>query len=131
MEMLLRDYLKAREIGPKVFQVTLSNGQTIIVRKDVVYNGTEWLWRVGTQLFSRDKWAKDYLKRLITEKLTGIRIIYRARDKVPEICGIEGRACRAPGECNRALCSQCPVADSFFAKRDGVKLIYAADIADE
>ena len=131
MEMLLCDDLKAEEIEPKVFQVTLSNGQTIIVRKDVIHNGTEWLWRVDTQLFSKDKWAKNYLKRLIAEKLTGIRIIHRARGKAPEICGIEGRACRAPGECNRALCNFCPVADSFFAERDGVKLIYAVDVADK
>ena len=35
-------------------------------------------------------------------------------------CGVEGRACRRQNACNSALCSHCPVAEEFFAKRDGI-----------
>lgn len=72
------------------------------------------------------KWnIKLPLKRIVSEKLTGKRIILHAKGQVPEICGVDGRACRCPGKCNSGLCYQCPVADKFFADRDGVELIYA------
>ena len=67
------------------------------------------------------------LKKLIEEKVTGLRIIYHPKQQAPDICGGgEGTACRRPGECNRMLCSKCPVAEKFFADRDGVTLVYAA-----
>lgn len=105
--------------------ISLSNGKTITVQANVIHNGTEWDWKVDDQVFSNEVYALKYLQRLITEKLTGVRIIFHAKGTVPVICGVEGRACRAPGECNRALCSYCPVAEAFFAERDGVRLVYA------
>ena len=128
MEMYLADglYLNARkDISGKLWRVCLSNGQSFDVWKDAELNGTVWAWRVDTQYFDSDEHALQYLKRLVTEKLTGKRILFHRKFNVPEICGVDGAACRAPGECNRALCDRCPVAERFFADRDGVELIYA------
>lgn len=62
------------------------------------------------------------LELLPAEKLTGKRILLHKKREKPDICGY---ACRFSGECNRALCSDCPVAEAFFAERDGVELVYA------
>lgn len=67
----------------------------------------------------------NYLKKLLVERLTGKRIILHSKRNAPDICGVDGRACRAHGKCNTALCSYCPVAEKFFADRDGVELVYA------
>lgn len=48
-----------------------------------------------------------------------------ADDVVESWAAICGYACRFPGKCNSALCSDCPVAEAFFAERDGVELVYA------
>lgn len=101
----------------------------IHVHKNAQYPDGEvcWPWKVDTQFFGRDEWAAKYLLRLIDEKTTGIRKIHHKRQKPPEICGFEGRACRSPGKCNSMLCRNCPVAEDFFAQRDGVVLQYISE----
>lgn len=127
MKYLLDDslMLNTQQEADGLYHVTLSNGEHLIVGCNVLYNGQRWPWMVDGQIFSQETYAINYLRQRITEKLTGIRVVYHAKRNAPEICGVEGRACRAPGECNRALCSYCPVAEAFFAERDGVKLVYA------
>ena len=105
--------------------INLANGKTIAIEKDAKHNGKVWDWKIDSQYFSNGDYALRYLKDLIVEKITGKRILLYAKREVPEICGVEGRACRAPGECNRALCWRCPVAEKYFADRDGVELVYA------
>lgn len=116
--------LKAEQISDNEYLIRLSNGEQIKVIEQPVYNGETWEWKVDTQYFSKEEYALRYLKRLISEKLTGIRVLYHEKREAPDICG-HGRACRYPGKCNTALCSDCPVAEAFFAECDGVKLIYA------
>ena len=127
IEMYVSDclYLDAEKISDKVYIVHLSNGKEIRVEKEPEHNGDTWAWRVDSQIFSRDDYALSYLKQIVMEKLTGKRIILHAKKEVPDICGVEGCACRAKGKCNTALCSFCPVAEQFEAERDGVELIYA------
>lgn len=127
IEMYVSDslYLDAERITDKVYIVHLSNGKEIRVEKEPEYNGDTWAWKVDSQVFCRDDYALSYLKEIVVEKLTGKRIILHAKKEVPDICGVEGRACRAKGKCNTALCSFCPVAEKFEADRDGVELIYA------
>lgn len=115
----------AEQVSDRLFVIHLSNGKQIEVEEQPVHNGNTWAWRVDTQIFDKDGYALEYLRRLVTEKLTGIRIIEHQKFEVPDICGIDGRACRCPGKCNTMLCSMCPVAEKFFADRDGVKLVYA------
>lgn len=124
MKMFLEN-MDAKKDDSNAYIISLSNGKTITVQANVIHNGSTWDWKVDDQVFSNEGYALKYLQRLITEKLTGVRIIFHAKKAVPVICGVEGRACRAPGECNRALCFGCPVAEEFFAERDGVKLVYA------
>ena len=127
MKMYVTDslYLNAEQADDKAWIIHLSNGKEIKVEKDPEHNGSVWAWKVDKSIFDDDDSALNYLKRLINEKLTGKRIIMHAKLDAPNICGIDGRACRSPGECNTALCSHCPVAEEFFAERDGVKLVYA------
>jgi len=126
MTFYLDEYFKAVQPEPGHYIVTLTNNAEIHVYKDAAYpdTGTVWEWKVDGQYFSREEWALDYLRTIMAEKLTGIRIIYRELRKAPDICAW-GKRCRSPGKCNTMLCSDCPVADKFFAERDGVKLIYA------
>lgn len=126
MKELLEE-LKAIHTSDGVYSIPLSNGKEIKIIEHPILNGSEWDWKVDSQYFSVDKFACKYLKRLISEELTGKRIIYRAKGTCPDICGTDGSACRAPGECNRALCDRCPVAEAFFAERDGAELIYAVN----
>lgn len=98
-----------------------------------IYKNTvnpEWGWKIDTQYCS-EKIAAKYLIRLINEKKTGIRIIEHKIGSVPVICGINGAACRLPNQCNSALCRDCPVAEKFFAERDGVKLHYIESIGGD
>lgn len=127
MEMYVSDslYLDAEKVGEKLYIIHLSNGKDIIVEKDPEHNGYTWAWKVDNQIFSYDDYALSYLKTIIAEKLTGKRIIFHAKKEVPNICGVDGKACRAKGRCNTALCCSCPVAEKFEADRDGVELIYA------
>lgn len=114
------------EIGEQTFLICLVNDKEIIIKMDVECNGVIWKYKIDTQYFSNFNYACNYLQILIAEKLTGNRIICHTKRQAPEICGGgEGKGCRRPGECNRALCSNCPVAEAFFAKRDNVNLIYA------
>lgn len=110
----------------KHWTVHLPNGKTIPVEQRPIHNEKEWAWKVDDQIFSGDESALRYLKKLITEKQTGKRILPYSMGEVPYICGVNGAACRAPGRCNTLLCDRCPVADQFFADRDGVELIYAS-----
>lgn len=99
----------------------------IQIFKNAAYPGESnniWPWKVDKQYFSKDEWAAKYLHELIQEKNTGIRKINHPKLEVPEICGVDGAACRAPGKCNTAICMSCPVAEKFFADRDGVTLQY-------
>ena len=114
-----------RETKDNHYYVALSNGTRIDIIKDPEHNGSVWAWKVDTQVFSKDEYATKYLKTLITEKLTGIRIIYHEEKQAPDICGVNGSACRNPGKCNTMLCTHCPVAEKHFAELDGVKLVYA------
>lgn len=128
MKMYVTDslYLNAEQVGDNKYIIHLTNGGEIRVTelpKDD--RGSIWLWKINSQYFDKDEYALNYLKKLISEKLTGCRIILHAKKEAPVICGTDGRACRCPGKCNTALCSDCPVAEAFFAERDGVKLIYA------
>lgn len=125
MKYYLTDSLKAEKTGTNAFIVHLSNGGTVEVVEQPTYEDRTFAWKVASQYFSEDAYALHYLKRLIAENLTGKRIISHAKNSVPDICGVEGAACRAHGECNRALCDGCPVAEEFFAHRDGVELVYA------
>ena len=118
-------YLNAEQVNEKKYIIHLSNGKTIEVEKDPECNGEIWVWRVDGSIFSKDEYAFDHLKTVVYEKLTGKRIIYHSKREVPDICGVNGAACRAKGKCNTALCSFCPVAEKFEADRDGVELIYA------
>ena len=105
-----------------------SNATRLIsVASDVIYHedseetGTSrWKWLVDGQHFDSDKFAAKYLLRRIEEIRTGVRTFDHEKQAVPDICGVEGRACRHPNACNSALCSHCPVAEKFFAKRDGI-----------
>lgn len=69
-----------------------------------------------------ESWAAYATELDHAEKLTGKRILLHKKREKPDICGY---ACRFPGKCNSALCSDCPVAEAFFAERDGVELVYA------
>ena len=106
------------------WKVTDRKGWSIMVVRDPFYRDTEFRWKVDTQYFSHEKWAVNYLERIIQEKRTGIRVIDHPKRQVPNICGVNGSGCRSPGKCNTALCQDCPVAEEFFAKRDGVTLKY-------
>lgn len=124
MKMYLTDslYLNAEQIAEDSYIVHLSNGKQIAVTEHPTYNGNVFDWKIDSQFFDRDDWALNYLKKLIAEKLTGKRIILHKKYEVPDICQYR---CRAEGECNRALCDRCPVAEAFFAERSGVELVYA------
>lgn len=127
VEMLVSDalYLNAEMVDEKHWIIHLSNGAEIPFEKEPELNGVLWNWKIGTQYFDKEEHARSYLRQLVAEKLTGKRVILHRKHKVPEICGSDGRACRCPGKCNTALCLDCPVAEQFFADRDGVELIYA------
>lgn len=105
-----------------------SNATRLIsVASDVLYHAegeasgtSRWKWLVDGQYFDSDRFAAKYLLRRIEEIRTGVRTFDHEKQAVPDICGVEGRACRHPNACNSALCSHCPVAEEFFAKRDGI-----------
>jgi hypothetical protein len=113
--------VECTQIARTAYVVKLANGTTIAIMENVEYNRALWAYKIDSQYFSKRESAISYLHRLIQEKLTGLRIINHKQKRVPEIC--EG-ACRHPNECNRALCSQCPIALKFFADRDNLKLVY-------
>lgn len=118
-------FLNIKKTGEKTWTIHLSNGKKIMVEEKPEHNGEIWEWKIGNQVFGKDDYAYKYLLRIVSEKLTGKRIIHHAKREIPNTCGIEGRACRHPGECNTSLCIYCPIAEKFFADEDGVELIYA------
>ena len=93
------------------------------VCKDAVYpdSDTVWTWKIDTQFFEKDNWAARYLMRRIQEKITGIRYIKHKKGTVPSICW---GTCRHPEQCNTMLCSDCPIAETFWAKREGIRMLY-------
>lgn len=95
MKMYVEEYLAAEQVAENRYIIHLSNGKEIEVTEHPVHNGN---------------------------MLTGKRILLHKKREKPDICGY---ACRFPGKCNSALCSDCPVAEAFFAERDGVELVYA------
>ena len=128
LEQIIASYLNGQktEHDCEKWRIQLSNGKEIEIEKNPVSStGTAWAWRIDCQYFDNEDIAVKYLRQLVTEKLTGKRVLLRKKGAVPEICGIDGIRCRNPLACNSALCSHCPVADAFFADRDGVELIYA------
>ena len=122
MKMYVEEYLAAEQVAENRYIIHLSNGKEIEVTEHPVHNGNVWDWKVDSQVFDTDNYALNYLKKLVAEKLTRKRILLHKKREKPDICGY---ACRFPGECNSALCSDCPVAEAFFAERDGVELVYA------
>ena len=132
-EMYISDplYLGAQPDVDGLYTIHLSNGSRITAKQNVEYNGQIWAWQIGEQLFSEDRTALQFLKSYIAELLTHKRIIYRARGRIPDICGADGCACRAPGEYNRALCGACPIADEHHAAQLGLELIYAVSREEE
>ena len=97
IEMYVFDslYLDAEKVSDKVYAIHLSNGKEIRMEKEPEHNGDTWAWKVNEQIFGRDDYALSYLKQIVAEKLTGKRIIFHAKKEVPDICGVDGRACRA------------------------------------
>jgi len=116
--------IPVKQTFENTFHIPLSNGKRIDIIKDPEHNGSLWAWKIDTQIFSKDEYAKGYLKELIAEKLTGLRIIHHKEKQIPDICGVNGACCRHPKECNTMLCSDCPIALQFFAERDNVTLVY-------
>jgi len=130
MLTLLKD-LKADYIDSKHYCIKskdTNNPWTINVYKNVVYNGSEWAWKVDTQVFSNDVYATSYLKTRIQEKTTGIRIIYQDTHQIPDICGI-GTHCRAEGRNWEfsMLCSSCPKAHKHQADAEGLTVVYRTE----
>ena len=108
--------------------LTLSNGQTIPILRHARYEETDsvWAWKVDTQYFDTSASAWKYLNRRIQEKLTGKRVLLK-KYNAPDICGIDGSACRSPEKRNTALCSNCPVGEKFHAEQDGLEVVYAVE----
>lgn len=117
-------YLKGEQVGEKTTVIRLSNGKQIKIEQDVLFKGVVWPWKIDDQHFSGEGFARSYLRELVWEKMTGKRMILHSKGKVPDICGVNGAACRCPEKCSLALCHNCPIAEEFFAKRDGVELVY-------
>lgn len=135
--------VQAKQTGENTYLVRLVNGKTFTVITDAEHHDkdsygndrvTTWEFKVDTQYFSNFDYAYKYIHELITEKLTGNRIIYHARKEVPCICGGEeflkehendSWGCHAQKDNTFSNnCSYCPIAEEIQAKRDGVTLIY-------
>ena len=133
MEYILMD-MGAERITDDLYVFHLTNGKMLEAER-LSHDDRDYdLWKIGnTPLadFGGVSVCRRVVERIVREQYTGQRIIPRKKGTIPEICGIEGRACRAPGECNRALCMYCPIADKFFADRDGVELVYAISGEEE
>lgn len=134
MEYILMD-MGAERITDDLYVFHLSNGKMLEAERLSHNNGREYdLWMLGgtpIEDIGDRRILRKVVERRLMEQYTGKRILLRKKGKIPEICGVDGRACRAPGECNRALCSYCPIADKFFADRDGVEMVYAISGEEE
>lgn len=133
MEYILES-MGAERISDDLYVFHLTNGRMLEAKRLSHDDGDYDLWEIGNTPLADlgdDHILRKFIERRLMEQYTGQRILPRKKGKVPEICGIEGRACRAKGECNRALCMWCPVADKFFADRDGLELVYAISGEEE
>lgn len=110
-------------VSENTFEIRLTNGSVITVETNVETCKGKYEYSIDGYTFNDLFYAKDYLHTLIHEKVSGIRYIYHRKDEAPDICGY-GKACKKKGECDTALCTECPVGEQFFAERDGVKLEY-------
>ena len=113
-------------ISENTVEIRLINGSVITVETNVETCKGKYEYRIDGYTFNNSFYARDFLHTLIREKISGIRYIYHRKREAPEICG-HGKACRAEGECDRGLCTECPVAEQFFAECDGVKLEYVVE----
>lgn len=111
--------IPAHEIENNIFEIKLRNGDKIKVQK---ISKNEYIINESKYSFSFNT-AHRYIRTLIQEKETGIRYIYHPKGTPPEICGVNGSACRNL-ECNSALCNCCPIAEQYFANKDNVRLEY-------
>lgn len=115
---------KAQKAGRNLWIITdKDQSWELPVCKDAVYPGsnTVWAWKIDTQFFENNEWAVRYLMQRIQEKTTGIRYIKHKKGTVPSICQ---HICRHPEQCNTLLCSGCPIAEVFWAKREGINMLY-------
>ncbi len=110
-------------VAENTCEIRLINGEVITVETGVEISEIKWDYIINGYKFNNLFYARDYLHTLICEKMSGIRHIYHRKGDAPQLCGY-GKACRSKGECDTALCTDCPVAEQFFAERDGVKLEY-------
>ena len=122
------------ELIPGEYTMIRHNGEayTLKIKQNPIHNGCLWAWKVDAQIFSKDDYAKDYLKRRVSEFITGKRYIDHAPREVPYICGSEGLGCRLKYRDDGTpmfsmLCSECPVAEQMHAERDGLTLVYAVE----
>lgn len=134
MEYILEG-LGAERISDDLYVFHLTNGKMLEAERLSHDDGCDYdVWMLGGTPIADtgdDHILRKFVERRLMEQYTGRRILLRKKGKIPEICGVDGRACRAPGECNRALCMYCPIADKFFAERDGVELVYAISDKEE
>jgi len=122
VETLLKA-LNAVVMGANHYRVKGKNWE-IDVYRDPVYNDKVWDWMVGTQVFSVDEHAREYLAELVQEKETGVRIVYEDTLYSPLICG-NRTFCRTESRgwaVFSVSCLHCPKAHEYNAKKDGVKL---------
>lgn len=116
----------AEKIADRWYLIRLVNGRTIeVIEAPTTDTGARFAWQIAGQYWQDSDGAWDYLRRVIAERTTGVRVIAHPRREAPTICGANGIGCRCPGKCNTALCQGCPVAEEFEARRDGVRLVYA------
>ena len=124
---LMLEQLQAKEQEQKnCYKISLSNGEEIEIVRRPVFKGITWAWKIAGQYFYDEAFAREYLQKYVAERLTGKRILMRARGKAPEICIANEKMCWYP-ECNIALCHDCPIQDDMEAEKDGVALIYAVE----
>lgn len=122
----------------EVFSLDNDNQWSFTVTEDCPYEHDEkhdvWDWRIDKQYFNCTEYAVKYLYKLISEKVSHIRIIHHLRHEVPDCCGCEefllkhshdswGCKYQTTGR-ESMLCSDCPIAEEINAKRDGVMLQY-------
>lgn len=110
-------------VSENTFEIRLKNGSVITVETNAETCKGKYEYKINGCTFNNLFYARDFLHTLICEKISGIRYIYHRKGEAPDICGY-GKACRSEGKCNTALCTDCPVAEQFFADRDSVKLEY-------
>lgn len=121
---ILGNSLPFKQVDDNTAILTFANGKQITIERAIEVRGSEWDWRINGQLFRSNTDAKVYLRLLVSEMATNKRIIMHSKQEVPEICGADGAACRRFGGYTSALCMHCPVAEKFFAEKDGVELVY-------